>query len=191
MIGFLAHHWKFGAIGVGGMALIALVAALVMNPGGVLLLARSVGGFVLDKARGAVEWLRKPHDWWRIGCFSMALLFALASFTAYDQRRKVIVVVRDAASAADSCARQIAEKDASLADFEAQQIAFAKAARDEAARLKQAQDQSAEAQAQVAAAQAAAEKSNRAWWSGYAKRPDSCRAAQEALDVACASVGEF
>ena len=140
---------------------------------------------------GIGDWLRQPHDWWRIGCFTMALLFGVASFAAYDQHRTVIVVTRTAATDKDVCLRTIAEKDAALADYQAQQQVFADAARKEAANLKAAQDQSAQAQAEVAAAQAQAAKNNRAWWSVYAKRPDSCKAAQEALDVACASVGDY
>lgn len=140
---------------------------------------------------GIGEWLRQDHDWWRIGCFTMALLFGIASFAAYDQHKTVIVITRTAAADKETCSRIVAEKDAALADYVAQQEHFAEVARTEAANLKVAQDQSAQAQLEVAAAQAQAAKNNAAWWGVYAKRPDSCRAAQEALDVACPSAEDY
>lgn len=189
MIGFLTRHW----LGTGStLAVVAAVFAFaVLNPAAALKLASSLSGFVQDKARAAVEWARKPHDWWRIGCLTLGCLCALASFAAYDQHRTVIVVTRAAATDADACKRTIGEKDALLLTYQQQQAVFADAARREAAQLDAARQQSVEATAALKLAQDKAAASSRAWWAGYAKRPDTCKAAQEALDVACAEVKDY
>lgn len=66
MLSFLLHHWRWGA----GGGLLALVAFAVLNPVALVRLIGSVAGWGMDMLRAAVEWLRKPHDWWRIGCLS-------------------------------------------------------------------------------------------------------------------------
>lgn len=158
---------------------------------GLLKLIAGIWSWLGRMLAGIGEWLREPHDWWRIGFFTVGACFALASFVAYDQHRTVIVVTRSAAADAETCSRIIAEKDAALADFKAQQQAFADAARKEAAALDAARKQSTQAMDDLKAAQDKAKRNSQAWWAGYANRPDTCRAAQEALDVACAEVKDY
>lgn len=191
MIGFVLKHAGLVGGGVGLLLVTAIVIGLLANFGGTIKLLRSIVGFFIDKARDGVEWARKDHDWWRIGCFSLALLFGLASFAAYDQRQQVIVVTRTAAADAETCKQTIAGKDALLSGYTSQQAAFAAAVKAETDRLLQAQQQNADVIARVAAEQAAAAKSNAQWWAGYEKRPDSCKVAQQAMDVACAGIGEY
>lgn len=189
MWSFLLHHWIGSGLSLA--VVVGIVALLVLNPAAALKLASSLSGFVLDKVKALVEWARKPHDWWKIGCLTLSACFGLASLTAYQQRQQVLVVTRTAAADADTCKRTIAEKDAELKPYRDQQAAFAKSAREETAQLLVAQQQSAEALALIQSAQEQAAKNNAAWWGQYAKRPDSCKAAQEAMDVACKSVGEY
>ena len=93
MLGFVLHHWKLGGLGL--VVAAALVAFLL--PGGLAFL-RSLFGLVLGAARGAVEWARKPHDWWRIGCLSMAFLCAYLAVLTGNVRKERDIAVRQLAS---------------------------------------------------------------------------------------------
>lgn len=59
-----------------------------------LSLLKNVVAFLLEKARDAVLWCRDPkRNWWKVGCFSFAGFFALASWYADGQRREVVATV--------------------------------------------------------------------------------------------------
>lgn len=59
-----------------------------------LSLLQNVAAFLLEKARDAVAWARDPErNWWKVGCFSFAGFFALASWYADGQRREVVATV--------------------------------------------------------------------------------------------------
>lgn len=98
MLEFVLHHWRGLGIGGGSLGLLALIAGVVLNPLGALSLVKSAGGFMLDKAKAAVEWLRKPHDWWRIGCLSMAFLCAYLAVLTGNVRKERDIAVRQLAS---------------------------------------------------------------------------------------------
>lgn len=85
---FLVEHWPWFA---GGFGLLVLVG-VVLSPLAALKLARSLGGFVLDKLRAGIEWLRRPHHWWRIGTMTLALCFTAAAFVAWDARQTIVIV---------------------------------------------------------------------------------------------------
>lgn len=98
MLEFLIRHWRGLGIGGGSLALIGLIAAVILNPVAVLSLVKSVGGFVLDKAKALVEWARKPHDWWRIGCLSMACVCAYLAVLTGNARKERDDAVQQLAS---------------------------------------------------------------------------------------------
>jgi uncharacterized membrane protein len=84
---------KFWMLGGSAALLLALAAGFFLNPVKTLGLARAVGGFFLEKTRGAVDWARDPkRDWWKIGCVAFGGLFAIAAFYADNQRREVITI---------------------------------------------------------------------------------------------------
>lgn len=49
------------------------------------------------------RWLRASHNWWRIGCFTLAGLCALASFVALDRQKTIVLVRTQATAAAQQC----------------------------------------------------------------------------------------
>lgn len=166
--------------------------------GGLGLLLRGVWTRAGKIIGGVGEWLREPHEWWRIGFFVMGGLFGLASFKAQQNAGLVVLVTNERDAAAVSFKAQlqgkdlvIAGKDAQLLGYSRQQEEFARIARLESAKLEAARAASASATAEVERLEAAAERSKTAWWANYAKRPDACKAAQEAMDATCASLGEF
>lgn len=140
---------------------------------------------------GIGEWLRKPHQWWQIGFFTVGCMFALATFYAIDQHKAVIVITNARAADAATYAITLSERDALLIGYKDQEARFARISREETAKLEAARAESADALAEVARLKLAADKNDAAWWSGYAKRSDVCKAAQESLDVACKSLGAY
>lgn len=150
--------------------------------------------WLLDLVTGFFRWLRKRRTGeqkWRLACTVAGCLCLAASFVAWDRQQRVYVVIRQSEEAAAAFKATIAEKDTALAGYRQQEQAFADAARREAEQLEASRKQSAEALAEVARLQAQADRNSAAWWAGYSKRPDVCRAAQEAMDVACATVGDY
>lgn len=188
--------WIFGSVGV-----IAIATFAVLNPAAAVKLASSLVGLVLDTARRLVEWLRGPGNKLKALSAVLAVVAAVACWDSYQTNQRYYVVVverdrvtgeRDAARVAASLAKaKIEDLEGALETYKAQEAAYALTQRMRTLALKQAQQESAEAMAMIARQKADAERSNRAWWQAYAKRPDICKAAQEAMDVACATVGEF
>lgn len=94
---FILEYWTWvvGFLGVGGAA--ALVCGFIFAPAATLSLLKNVVAFVVEKARDGAKWARDPErNWWKIGCFSFAGFFALASWYADEQRREVVHVTLQA-----------------------------------------------------------------------------------------------
>ncbi|KRD71433.1 hypothetical protein [Lysobacter sp. Root96] len=195
---WVAGHWPWFA---GSGVLIAVVAFAVMNPLAAVKLASTVSGFLLDAMRALVEWLRRPGNKLKAACAVLAMVAAVACLTSYQTNRRYIVVTRErdaavgerdtAVTAAAEAKSLIGQLEASLATYREQEQEYADLQRQQSLDLLQAQQENAAALAMISKQRADAERSSRAWWQAYAKRPDSCKAAQEAMDVACATVGEF
>lgn len=83
--------WLFGILGVGGLGALAL---FVFAPATAMSLLHNVAAFLLERVRNVVKWARDPNrNWWKVGCFSFAGFFALASWYADSQRREVVATV--------------------------------------------------------------------------------------------------
>jgi len=143
---FLMAHWHWIA---GGLGLLVLVG-VVLSPVAALKLAKSIGESVLDAVRYAIEWSRKPHDWWRITCLWLAVAFTAAAFVAWDARQTIVVVQQE-------CNTRVAEvqQACSVVEWNAQQIV--KRVNEETARqVAQAERDAADARAARQAADAEA-----------------------------------
>lgn len=144
--------------------------------------------FVLDKLRQCFDWLRKEGN----GVKAVAGVLALVSFgmlLSLQATRSTLQGER-LARTAERQQFEIAlqEKDAAIAGYQQQIAQFAEFQRRQTEALKRAQAASAEALAEYERKQAKSQKSNRQWWQVYEGRTDVCKAAQEALDVACKEI---
>lgn len=189
--GWLNGLWPWFA---GGGVVVAIIAFAVLNPVAALRLGSAVVGFMLDAARNLVVWLRKPGNKLKAMCAVLAMVAAIACLTSYQKNQSFLVVTQqlDTVRAEAGLAKtRIGELEATLATYREQERLYAEAQRKRTAALLLAQQQNEAALSVIEKQRAESERSNRAWWQAYAKRPDACKAAQEALDVACATVGEF
>lgn len=189
--GWISGHWPWFA---GSGVLVAVIAFAVLNPLAAAKLGSALSGFLLDAVRKAVQWLRKPGNTLRATCAVLAVVAAVASVTSYQANRQIVVITkeRDAAlSNVTQAVGRISDLEATLATYRKQEQQYAELQRKQTEDLALAQQENAAALAMIKRQREVAERSSRSWWQAYAKRPDSCKAAQEAMDVACATVGEF
>lgn len=185
--------WKLAAFGLGGVSLVALIAVFVLAPAAALRVAGELLGWALDKFRQGVEWLRVPGNGRRAlkagGFIALCLWGAAASLTAWEKNSQIVVVTRqleDANTARGEAETALSAERTTRAQRE---LAFEAIQREQAASLARAQAASAAAAKEAAAAKARAEAGYDNWLKKYLGRPETCRAAEEALDRACASLG--
>lgn len=154
-----------------------------------------VGGFVVDaidvlveKARAVMRWLKKPGSLLKLTCAALAFCSLTAAMTAYTKEQRIrdlgnrIVVIQTQCDAD----RGRLELDVRTRDQRLAQIADS--LRAEADKLKALKAESAAAIDQLAVQAAAAERAAGLWRQRYEKRPDTCSAALEVLDTACADL---
>ncbi|KRC35104.1 MULTISPECIES: hypothetical protein [unclassified Lysobacter] len=188
---WVSGYWPWIA---GSGALVGLIAFAVLNPLAAAKLASAVSGLALDALRKGVQWLRKPGNTLRATCAVLAIVAAVASVTSYQANRQIVVITKERDSALSDVSKavgRITDLEATLATYRKQEQRYAELQRQQTEDLAEAQQDNAAALEQIRRQREIAERSSRAWWQTYAKRPDSCKAAQEAMDVACATVGEF
>ena len=181
--------WTTAILGLGGVGVVVGLGALaILNPMAGLKLASQVSGFVLDAVRRAVTWARDPaRDWWKVGCLTFSALFAVAAVYANDQRGDVADVTTElvALKAADAdLAQQLAASKLWATLLEAQ-LAKEIRLRQDVERL----NKDAVAKVQAKAAQAARAAAD--WKRRYTDRPDTCKAAQAALEDACGTLSGY
>lgn len=171
-----------GALGIAGGAF------AILNPIKALQLARDIGGFVIEKLRALVKWFREPHDWWRIGVFSLGFGFMIASFVAWDARRTIVVVQRE-------CAQKVTEVEAKVAAVQGVAESNYQAVQQCATTLKAEVGKRQETEKLAAAAvkaakrnEAKAEAELAAWQKRYAQRPKKCDDALAEMEKVCATV---
>lgn len=188
---WMSGHWPWLA---GSGALIGLIAFAVLNPLAAAKLASALSGFLLDAVRKAVQWLRQPGNTLRATCAVLAIAAAVASVTSYQANRQILVITQERDTALSDVGKahgRIVDLEATLQTYRKQEQRYSELQRQQTENLAQAQQENAAALAMIQQQREAAERNSRAWWKAYAQRPDACKAAQEAMDVACATVGEF
>lgn len=176
-------------VGGGGIAL--LVAAVALNPLKALMLARDIGGFLIERARAFVAWLRRDHNAWRFGFGALAVGFAWASFIAWDARQTIVVVTTERDAAQKARAQDLVDITVERKTWKQQEAAFAEYQRTQTDALALTMAASAEAQEKARKAREDARKGYADWLQVYKNRPDTCKAAEEALDIACRDVGRL
>ena len=196
---WVTDHWPWLA-GAGGIA-VAVAAFAVLNPVAAVRLASSLAGLAADSLRGITEWLRKPGNKLKAACALLAALAAIGALLSYDLNREITIVrverdtaVRERGAAIgerDTARTRLSELEGTLATYREQEQQFAAIQRQRTQQLERVQQQNVAALAEIDRLRAQAEASDRAWWRVYQGRSDVCRAAEEALDVACAEVGKF
>lgn len=152
---------------------------------GALAIAKGVWTRVNKILAGIGRWLQDDHDWWRIGCFSLALACTCAAFVAYDAKRTIVVVkaehaVERAQWSGERALLQANERTAKDALTAITDTLNAKAAEVAAIRA-----QNAHLAAENARLAAAAEKSYAAYMKEYANRQPECTAALRVLAQTC------
>lgn len=177
----------------GGIPAIALAAGLVLAPAATIGLLRAVARAVAGLARNAVDW--SQANWWRAACVAAAITAASLAFSAHEaeQQHAANEVAFNAALIAIQQERDrvSAERDKAVADLAQHDMDAAAEYARITAELKAQQEANADAMADLRAQEARAAKSKAAWWRVYEGRSDQCKAAQEALDVACKGLGEL
>lgn len=177
----------------GGIPTIAVVAGLVLAPAVTIGLLRSMARGIVGLARKAVDWAQA--NWWRAACVLAAIAAASLAFTAHEaeQQHDKEAMAFEAALIAIQQERDRVEgeRDKALADLAQHDMdAAAEYARVTADLLAQ-REQNADLAQDLKEQAARAAKSDSAWWRVYEGRSDSCKAAQEALGVACKGVGKL
>lgn len=177
----------------GGVPAVALVAGLFLAPAATIGLLRSLVRGAIGAMRKASEWAQS--NWWRAACVLAALTAGSIGWMLQEaeQEQASQKLAYNAALLAiqqerDRVASERDKAVSTLADHEAL------AAREYAritADLKSQQEQNADLAKDLKEQAAKAAKSNQAWWKVYEGRSDSCKAAQEALGVACKEIGRL
>ena len=187
-LAWLTSHWGWMA---GAGAALAFAVAVFLNPLLAAQVARRMGAALLKLFRAVADWLGEPGNWAKAMALGLALFSGYSLLALRDARSQITVITQARAADSALCDAEKALLGQRIKGYEAQEAATARAIRAETEQLDAAQQQSAEAIEQIQARQDAAEKSNQAWWRVYEGRPDVCKAAQEALDVACKEVGRL
>lgn len=129
---------------------------------------------------------------WRTLVFGLlALGFLLASGYALLLRKDFVVIQTKHAAEVQGYVLREGELLAVIEGFKEQEAEFAKRVKVEADNLKAARKESDAATKEADKAKKAAAKSEAGWLNQYAKRPDSCKAALEALEVACPALQSY
>lgn len=185
--------WKLAAFGLGGVSLVALIAVFVLAPAAALRVLGELTGWALDKGRQVISWLRVPGNGRRAlkagGFLALCLWGAAASLTAWEKNSQVVVVTRQLEAADKAKGEAEAALGTERATRAQRELTFQTIQRQQAESLARAQAASAAAAKEAAAAKARAEAGYDDWLKKYLGRPQTCRAAEEALDRACASLG--
>lgn len=123
---------------------------------------------------GVGDWLKAEHDWWRMGCLSMAFVVVCLTFAVLDARQEVDLVQAQCdatqAKASADLDRMRTERDACVANE------FTRRAVERKGTAAVSQARQAEVQA---------EKDLAAWRESYLDRSADCTAALNALETAC------
>lgn len=188
---WLLDHWHWLLGGGGGLAALAVGAGLLLAPGATLKLLRELLGFALDKLRQVVAWLRKPGSVTRVVFWAAILGCTIACFYAYRQNQRIVVVTQERDNADAARIKAETTLAGERLTWQQQLDRFAEYQRQQTDALERAQQSSAAALADYQDKQAEAERSTRAWWRVYEGRSDTCKAAQESLDIACKEVGKL
>ena len=151
---------------------------------------------VLSLLKAWWEWLKKLFESllsnpWRTLFLAASLALGWMALEHMAQENRYIVLQGQYDKDTRDLKLTIADQDLKLQSYQRQEEKFAKSARERTDALDAARQSSEVAMTDLAAKQKAAEASNKGWWIGFEKRPDVCRAAQEAMGVACAPLGEF
>ena len=129
---------------------------------------------------------------WRVLVFGLlALGFLLMSGYALLLRKDFVVVQTQHKAEVQAYELREGELLAVIEGYKAQEAQFAERVKAEAEALDAARKESAEATKAAETAKANAEKSLAGFMRQYAKRPESCRAALEALESACPAFGSY
>lgn len=123
---------------------------------------------------GVGDWLKAEHDWWRMGCLSMAFVVVCLTFAVLDARQEVDLVQAQCdatqTKASADLDRMRIERDACVADQSTR---------------REVERQGATAVGEARRAEAKAEKDLAAWRESYLDRSADCTAALAALEIAC------
>lgn len=129
---------------------------------------------------------------WRTLVFGLlALGFLLMSGYALLLRKDFVVVQTQHKAEVQAYELREGELLAVIEGYKAQEAQFAARVKAEADKLEAAREESAEATKAADTAKANAAKSEAGWMRQYAKRPDSCKVALDALEVACQAYGSY
>lgn len=179
---WIAGLWPWLA-GGGLLVVIGVLAAL--NPVLALRVAKAIGAFVLGKLLDLFTWLREEANAYKAACLMLAVIAGYGLLSSHNARERIVLIERDRAAEAQQFRTKLAEQGALIEGYERQEEEFARQAREAADKLKAAQDENAEALAEIAHLKEMAKRNGAAWRRVYDGRPDSCKAAIEALDAAC------
>ena len=129
---------------------------------------------------------------WRVLVFGLlALGFLLMSGYALLLRKDFVVVQTQHKAEVQAYELREGELLAVIEGYKAQESQFAERVKAEAEALDAARNESAEATKAADTAKANAARSEAGWMRQYAKRPESCKVALEALEVACGSYSSY
>lgn len=131
------------------------------------------------------KWAKAPErNWWAVGCCVLAAGFLFAAAAAQDAKREIVVVTQ-------ACSLKVAAEAGRFERADGALTACLAAAATEREKQDDVNQQAAAAVEALreGAAQDRAEFAQ--WMKAYREQPETCAAAREALEVACAGLSDY
>lgn len=138
--------------------------------------------------KATANWLREPHNWWRIGCLAFALAFAGSAVVAGHARQTVLLVqqrckveVATVAAKAQTATQAATENKAAATQCAATLVAEVGKRKAQEERARRAVDDARRREMQL-------ERDLSEWQRIYSRRPSGCDAALAQMEEQCSIV---
>lgn len=140
---------------------------------------------------GVGDWLRKEHDWWRIGCFGLAFVCLVSSFAVYERHRAVITVKTECSLAGRICLAEKAILDARAATALGELALIQRTLELEQARLADLQERNAMLKGENARLHRVATDTYQAWLQTNENRAPQCSILLAQLAAECPELEDY
>lgn len=145
-------------------------------------------GFVAHTFVDFFTWLRRPCSKLKAVTAVLAVGCLIAGLNSYTNGIKVAELKNRIVFIVDEHEFRVAELEGHIGERDARLDSIAETLRREMARIKEMEAATEAARAEMRNKALAAEEEARLWEERYNRRPESCRAAVEYLDTACADL---
>lgn len=183
----LLHHWQWVAAVFG----VIILAGAVMNPAVSLPMLAAIPRGTVRVLVAFVAWARKPHDWWRIGCLTVAASALTAGLYANGLRREIVVVTEKARVAVAECKAELGKQETATNASKAALKTCSTTLTAEVGKRKAVEQATAQAIKDARADASAAERKMAEWQKRYSEKPAGCNAALQQVEAQCKSIRDY